>query len=204
MAKLQIKTEGLGAQALELRAGVNRVGRSPECDFSIDHPTVSTVHCEFILSADGVLLRDCQSTNGTFVNGDPVTEARLLPGQTVTLGDVELFVESTAASVAIPQFERPRPKPPVVLPDGAMICPRHKRVTATYKCTHCKEIMCSDCVHVLRRKGGVPLFLCPLCSHKCEAIQSVTQKKKRSFMEFLQDTVKLKFKQTVNRDNPPR
>ncbi|HEY1790992.1 MAG TPA: FHA domain-containing protein [Verrucomicrobiae bacterium] len=201
MAKLLIKTEGLEGQALELRAGVNRVGRAPDCDFSIDHPTVSTIHCEFILSADGVLLRDCQSTNGTFLNGDPVTEVRLMPGQTVTLGEVDLFVESTEANVAIPQYERPRPKPPVVHADGAMICPRHSRATATYKCTHCSEIMCSECVHVLRRKGGLPLFLCPLCSHKCEPILSTTQKKKRGFMEFLQDTVKLKFKHTVNRNN---
>jgi hypothetical protein len=201
MAKLLIKTEGLDGQALELRAGVNRVGRSPECDFAIDHPTVSTVHCEFILSADGVLVRDCQSTNGTFLNGDPITEARLLPGQTVTLGEVDLFVESTDASVAIPQYERPRPKPPVVHANGAMLCPRHSQATATYKCTHCSEIMCSECVHVLRRKGGLPLFLCPLCSHKCEPIQTVTQKKRRGLLEILQDTVKLRFKQTVNRSN---
>jgi pSer/pThr/pTyr-binding forkhead associated (FHA) protein len=204
MAKLLIKTEGLEGQVLELRSGVNRVGRAPDCDFSIDHPAVSTVHCEFILSADGVLLRDCQSTNGTFVNGDPVTEARLLPGQTVTLGEVDLFVESTEPHVVIPQFERPRPKPPVVQADGGMICPRHARATATYKCTHCSEIMCSECVHVLRRKGGLPLFLCPLCSHKCEPIQVITQKKKRGFMEFLQDTVKLRFKQTINRNNSPK
>jgi pSer/pThr/pTyr-binding forkhead associated (FHA) protein len=201
MAKLLIKTEGLEGQALELRAGVNRVGRAPDCDFSIDHPTISTIHCEFILSADGVLLRDCQSTNGTFLNGDPVTEARLLPGQTVTLGEVDLFVESTEPHVVIPQFERPRPKPPVVQSDGGMICPRHSRATATYKCTHCSEIMCSECVHVLRRKGGHPLFLCPLCSHKCGPIQTTGPKKKRGFMEFLQDTVKLKFKQTVDRNN---
>ncbi|MGH7939691.1 MAG: FHA domain-containing protein [Limisphaerales bacterium] len=201
MAKLLIKTEGLDGQTLELRAGVNRVGRASDCDFSIDHPTVSTIHCEFILTADGVLLRDCQSTNGSFVNGDPVSEARLLPGQTVTLGDVELFVESTDAQVAIPQYERPRPKPPVVQANGGMICPRHSGATATYKCTHCREIMCSECVHVLRRKGGLPLFLCPVCSHKCEPIQTGSSKKKRGFMEFLQDTVKLKFKQTVNRNN---
>ncbi len=201
MAMLLIKTAGFENQALELRPGVNRIGRAPDCDFIIDHPTVSTTHCEFILSADGVLLRDCQSTNGTFLNGDAVSEARLLPGQTVTLGDVEIFVESTEANVAIPQFERPRPKPPVVLADGGMICPRHSRVPATYKCTHCSEIMCSECVHVLRRKGGLPLFLCPLCSHKCEPIESTAPKKKRSFVEFLQDTVKLRFKQTVNRSN---
>jgi pSer/pThr/pTyr-binding forkhead associated (FHA) protein len=201
MARLLVKTKDLDNQTLELRLGVNRVGRDPDCDFPIFHPTVSTNHCELVLSNDGVLLRDCDSTNGTFVNGEPITEARLLPGQTVTLGDVELFVESTEVSIAIPQFERERPKPPVVLSDGGMICPRHSRAQATYKCTHCHEIMCSDCVHVLRRKGGQTLFLCPLCSHKCEPIQTAKAKKKRSFAEFLQDTVKLRFKHTIRRED---
>src|SRR5580658_4667201 len=134
MATLLIKTAGLESQTLELRPGVNRVGRSPDSDFVINHVTISTNHCEFILSADGVFLRDCDSTNGSFVNGSPVKEARLLAGQTVTLGDVELFVESTEANVVIPEYERARPKPPVVLPDGAMICPRHSQVEAKYKC----------------------------------------------------------------------
>ena len=204
MATLLIKTEGLENQTLELRPGVNRVGRSPDSDFVINHGTVSTNHCEFILSADGVFLRDCDSTNGTCLNGTPVKEARLLAGQTVNLGDVELFVESTEANVVIPEYERPRPKPPVVLPDGAMICPRHPQAQAKYKCTHCREIMCGECVHVLRRKGGNPMFLCPLCSHKCELIQIVTAKKKKSFVEFLEDTVKLRFKDTVNRKFPKK
>jgi pSer/pThr/pTyr-binding forkhead associated (FHA) protein len=194
MATLIIKTAGLENQALELRPGVNRVGRSPDSDFVINHSTISTNHCEFILSADGVFLRDCDSTNGSFLNGNPVKEARLLAGQTVTLGDVELFVESTEANVVIPEYERPRPKPPVVLPDGVIICPRHSRAQAKYKCTHCREIMCEECLHVLRRKGGNPLLLCPLCSHKCEAILTVTEKKKKSFVEFLEDTVKLRFR----------
>jgi len=199
MARLLIKTEGLEIQVLDLRLGVNRVGRDPDCDFCIQHATISAIHCELILSADGVLLRDCNSTNGSFVNGDAVTEARLMAGQTVTLGDVELSVESTDANVQIPQYERPRPKPPVVLPDGAMVCSRHAGNVAAYKCTHCREIMCSDCVHVLRRKGGQPLFLCPLCSHKCEPIQAGKRKKKRSLVEFLQQTVKLRFKNTTDR-----
>jgi pSer/pThr/pTyr-binding forkhead associated (FHA) protein len=198
MARLLIRTAGLENQAWELRPGVNRVGRDPDSDFPIDHPTISTNHCEFVLSADGVFLRDCNSTNGSFVNGDQIKEARLLPGQTVTLGEVELFVESTEANVAIPQYERPRPKPPVVLADGGMVCPRHARAQATYKCTFCSEIMCCQCVHVLRRKGGHPMFLCPICSHKCEPIRLAGQKKKRSFVEFLQDTVKLRFKHTID------
>jgi pSer/pThr/pTyr-binding forkhead associated (FHA) protein len=204
MATLLIKTAGLENQALELRPGINRVGRSPDSDFVINHDTISTNHCEFILSADGVFLRDCDSTNGCFMNGGVVKEARLLAGQTVTLGDVELFVESTDAHVVIPEFERPRPKPPVVLPDGAMICPRHSQAQAKYKCTHCREIMCEECVHVLRRKGGTPLFLCALCSHKCEPIRTVIEKKKRSFVEFLQETVKLRFRDTTTIKTPKK
>jgi pSer/pThr/pTyr-binding forkhead associated (FHA) protein len=193
MARLLIRTAGLENQTLELRLGINRVGRDPENDFPIIHPTVSTNHCEVEVSIDGVLLRDCGSTNGTFVNGDPVTEARLMPGQTVNLGDVELFVENTDINVVIPQFERPRPKPPVVLPGGAMICQRHLQAPATFRCTYCREVMCDGCIHIMRIKGGQALFLCPLCSHKCEPIQAVEPKKKKKGLMALFDTVKLKF-----------
>jgi pSer/pThr/pTyr-binding forkhead associated (FHA) protein len=204
MARLLIKTEGFEQQTLELRLGVNHVGRDPECDLPINHFTVSIRHCELVLTNDGVFLRDCDSTNGTFINGDPVKEAWLMPGQELRLGDVELFVESTEATIAIPQFERPRPKPPVVLPDGAMLCPRHPQLQAAYKCTHCSEIMCNACVHVMRRKGGQPLFLCPLCSQKCERISVAQPKKKKGFLGFLQDTVKLKFRHPSGGDPPQK
>jgi hypothetical protein len=203
VARLLIKTIGLEQQALELRLGVNRVGRDPDCDFPIGHSTVSTNHCELVVSSDGVMLRDCNSTNGTFLNGDPVTETWLMPGQEVRLGDVELFVENTDINVAIPQFERPRQQAlaPVVLPDGALSCPRHAQIAATYKCTNCSEVMCSACVHVMRRKGGVPLFLCAVCSHKCERIQVAQPKKKKGVLGALMDTVRLKFKHTISRTN---
>jgi pSer/pThr/pTyr-binding forkhead associated (FHA) protein len=204
MARLLVKMEGMKNQTLELRLGVNQIGRSPESDFPINHPTVSVNHCQIVLSNDGVMIRDCGSTNGTFVNGDQVREAWLLPGQTVNLGDVELFVESTEVNVAIPQFERDRPRPPVVLPDGIILCPRHSRAQATYRCTHCNEVMCNECVHVLRLKGGEPLFLCPLCSHKCTPIPTLLLKKKKGILGFLQDTVKLRFGHSAGRDKTKR
>lgn len=204
MARLLIKTPGLENRTLELRLGVNHVGRDPDCEFCIDHPTISSLHCELSLSSDGVYLRDCKSTNGTFVNGKPVMEVWLDPGQTVRLGDVELFVENTDARVEIPQFERPRPKPPVVLPDGAILCPRHPRKQAIYKCTHCLEVMCGGCVHTVGIKGGTPLLLCPLCSHKCEPIRVAEPKKKKKKFLGLFDTVKLKFRHDVPRGKSQR
>ena len=192
MARLLIKTDGLEEQTLELRFGVNHVGRDPACDFPIAHPSVSALHCELVLSNDGVFIHDCDSTNGTFVNGESIKDAWLRAGQTVQLGEVTLFVENTDVAIAIPQYERERPKPPVLLPGGAMLCPRHPEMQATYKCTHCHEVMCSGCVHTVRRLGGAPLFLCPLCSHPCEIIGVVVLPKKKTVAQALHRTVKMR------------
>lgn len=203
MARLLIKTEGFGERALVLRLGVNHVGRDPDCEHCIEHPTISSRHCELALTADGVYVRDCHSTNGTFINDAPVLEAWLDPGQKLRLGDVELVVESTAANVEIPEYERPSQvaPPPAELPDGTLACPRHAEVRATYKCPHCREVMCNTCVHVMRRKGGRPHFLCVICSHECEPFQATQTQKKKGFFGMLQHTVKLKIQHTIKHLN---
>ncbi len=193
MARLLIKTPGLGIQALELHLGVNQVGRDPDCEQHLNHHTISAVHCEMSLTNDGVFLRDCDSTNGTFLNGEPVKEAWLRPGQEVKLGDVELFVESTDVVIAIPEIKPEIAPPKVIQEAGELYCARHPGRKITFKCTHCAEVMCNACVHVMKRQGGQPLYLCRVCSHKCERIEIVQEKKKRSFFGYLQDTVKLKF-----------
>ena len=192
MARLLIKTENGELAAFELNLGVNRFGRHPDCEFPIEHPTVSATHCEMVLSAEGVLLRDCDSTNGTFINNKPVKEAKVRPGQTVRLGDVEIFVETTDAKIAIPEIERLVDLPPVVLPDGTILCRRHPQARATHRCTHCHEVLCDACVHRLRRKGGRTLKLCGLCSHACELI-GPEKRKKKSLLTLLNKTIKLPF-----------
>ncbi len=194
MARLTVTTAGLGLSALDLRLGVNRVGRDQHSDFPVNHPTVSTHHCELILSHEGVVLHDCGSTNGTFVNGQPIGEVWLEPGQQVRFGDVELLVETTDANISIPKIERPAPPPPpIVLEDGALLCPRHPEHRAAFKCTHCREVMCSGCVRMMRIQGGKPLFLCCICHNRCERIAGRKAKEKKGFLGFLQETVRLKF-----------
>jgi hypothetical protein len=199
MARLLIKTPGLESPLMELKLGANRVGRSPDSDFQIAHPTISGSHCEFVLTAEGVILRDLESTNGTFVDGKPVSEAKVTAGQTVRLGDVELFVEATEANVAIPKFVDPElPAPPVVAADGSVICPRHPQAHATYRCTVCHEVMCEACVHRLRRKGGkATLLLCPICSSTVELIGGPKKPKKKSLLARVGQSVKLKFTRTI-------
>lgn len=202
MARLLINTEGLQNRGLNLRLGVNRVGRSPDCDFQIDHSSVSSRHCDMVLSTEGLLVRDNNSTNGTFVDSAPVKEAWVLAGQTINLGGVTLLVESTDITISIPKFQQPAavqhkfPQAgvgsPVVMPAGALVCPRHQEALATYKCTQCSELMCSKCVHVIKRLGGQALTLCPVCSGKCMRIIFEPQKKK-TFLDTLRKTVKMSF-----------
>jgi len=142
MARLVIKTAEMGNRVIELNLGLNRLGRSPKNDFHIEHPTVSAWHCEIVLADEGVVVRDCASANGTFVGGEPIKEAKLSAGQTLHLGEVELLVETTDVTIAIPSFDMPRPAPPVVLSDGSLICPRHPKERATHQYTHCKEVLC--------------------------------------------------------------
>jgi hypothetical protein len=194
MARLQIRTEGLGVTAITLQMGVNHVGRNPDCEQHLNHHTISALHCELSLTHDGVYLRDCNSTNGTFLNGEPVKEAWLRPGQDLRLGDVELYVESVDATIAIPEIQVEAPAPKAITEHDELYCARHTDRKITFKCTHCGELMCNACVHVMKRQGGQPLYLCRVCSHKCERLEIVQEKKKKGFLSFLQDTVKLKFR----------
>ena len=192
MARLVVKTLEPAGRGLELKLGANRLGRSPDCDFQIDHPTVSALHCQVILGDNQLLVRDCGSTNGTFVNGEPVREARLMAGQTLRLGDVELLVESTEVTIAIPPIAVPVAAPPVVLPDGSTLCRRHPESRATHQCTHCKELLCPACITRLRRRGGKVFYFCSLCSHPVQRL-GPEPKRKKSLLSFLQKTVKLPF-----------
>ena len=195
MARLVVKTEGLGLQAVELRMGMNRVGRSSDCELCLLHTTVSSLHAELTLSSEGVFLRDTKSTNGTFLDGQRITESWLVAGQEIKFGEVQLTVESTDALIAIPEYERGEPPPaaPRILDNGLTACPRHSETAATFRCTVCKEVMCNLCVKILRVKGGLPHYHCRLCSHPCERIETTGARKKKGFLERLQDTVKLKF-----------
>jgi hypothetical protein len=192
MARLVIRSAGFEGRVIELNLRANRVGRSPKNDVQIEHPTVSAVHCEIVLADDGLVVRDCGSTNGTFVGGERIQEARLSAGQSLHVGDVELLVESTDVTIAIPSFEVSRPAPPVVLSDGSLICPRHPNAHATHQCTHCREVLCDACVHQLRRRGGKLVKLCPLCSHPCVSLGEEPRKKKSLFGRW-RKTVKLPF-----------
>lgn len=67
------------------------VGRSPECPIWIDHPGISRCHAELLRDAEGYVLRDLASSNGTHLNGVRLeTPTRLHDGDLIRLGKVAL------------------------------------------------------------------------------------------------------------------
>jgi hypothetical protein len=194
MARLTFKKETTPAHSLELRPGVNRLGRRPDNDFQIDDPTVSSVHCELRVNGDSIVVRDLGSSNGTFINGQQVREGTLGLGETLALGEVELTLQPTEVSVSIPKWEEPKAETSPRLANGSEACMNHPLVAAMQRCTHCKRVFCNTCIHHLRRAGGRILDLCPACSHPCELLPGVIKPRKRSLFARLQETLKFSMK----------
>src|SRR3954463_4685069 len=74
-----------------LPGGVRTIGRATGADFIVDAPLVSRVHCRVTALPNGELeVRDLNSTNGTFVNGERIENAVVESGDRLQVGRVEL------------------------------------------------------------------------------------------------------------------
>jgi hypothetical protein len=98
MAKLVILTQGMTGRAHELKADKTTIGRVEDNAFQIAEPSVSSHHCEVLLRGNEVVVKDLNSTNGTFINDEKITESVLKPGHTLRLGQIELRLEDGAAT----------------------------------------------------------------------------------------------------------
>jgi len=67
------------------------LGRGTDCDLRLVDPGVSRHHAEIRVEDGEVVLVDLGSTNGTFVNGQPVRRVTLTDGTRVTLGRTTLI-----------------------------------------------------------------------------------------------------------------
>lgn len=70
--------------------GWKTLGRSRGADFSVPSFMLSRLHCRVSADGDALEVEDLQSTNGTYVNGERVSTARLQNGDKLRVGDVEL------------------------------------------------------------------------------------------------------------------
>jgi len=78
----------------DLKAEKTTVGRVEDNSFQIAEPSVSSHHAELPLRGNDVIVRDLNSTNGTFINGEKITESPIKPGQILRLGQIEMRLET--------------------------------------------------------------------------------------------------------------
>lgn len=74
--------------------GTTVVGRGADADLQLTDTGVSRRHAELRLEDGRVELHDLGSTNGTRVNGQPVTRATLADGDRITVGTTDLVLRS--------------------------------------------------------------------------------------------------------------
>lgn len=106
MARLVLNPASANQQEVQLKPGLNSIGRSAANNVQISHPSVSGIHCQINVSDQAAVLRDLGSTNGTFVNRSPIKDVELQSGQTIHLGDVEMifYAEPPASSPLSPRL----------------------------------------------------------------------------------------------------
>lgn len=125
MAKLVILTQGLNGRAHELNVDRTTIGRVEDNMFQIAEASVSSHHCEVHLRGNEVLIRDLNSTNGTFINGEKITESVLKPGQTLRLGNVELKLDAPgtpgAPATSAPGAPKRQVEATMVIPRGVSL-----------------------------------------------------------------------------------
>jgi len=91
-----LNPEKLRGKSFELypNKGIYTVGRSSECDICIKHPTLTSLHCNFIYEDDVFVLEPLDSTNGERINNVQVQEKQKLKNSDIIeLGAVEFLYD---------------------------------------------------------------------------------------------------------------
>lgn len=92
-----------------LTDGVWFIGRDPTCEIRLDFPEVSSRHALLNVSQGAALIKDLRSANGTYINGEMLTdEVRLGGGDVIQIGECLLRVSEEGRLAR--QFLNPRLK----------------------------------------------------------------------------------------------
>ena len=102
-AKLLIKLHGKGSRHLELTDEPVTIGRKADNALAIEDPAVSGHHARIVKVQAVFFLEDLKSTNGTAINGRPITRQQLRDADVITIGQHRLvFQENATVNTAAP------------------------------------------------------------------------------------------------------
>ena len=94
MPKISVVLGRRTLNVFELERDRVTVGRAPDSDIPIDNVSVSRQHAEIFKTDDGWMVRDLNSSNGTFLNDERITQPQSLRrGDEISIGKFSLFFE---------------------------------------------------------------------------------------------------------------
>jgi adenylate cyclase len=88
-----------GTLSFEVTSVSAIVGRAPTADLPVVDPTVSRRHAQILSDENGLTVHDLGSSNGTFVNGNKIDIAPIVPGDVIAFGKVSFRLEGEAPKV---------------------------------------------------------------------------------------------------------
>ena len=128
MAKIIINPTSSSRREIALARTIVSIGRDPSNDVVLPDAMVSRRHAVVEYRGSQYFLRDCNSSNGSLVNGDRVSERNLRDGDLVAIGTARLLfreeMEDAGAKV-VPHPSAPRQVCPTCQTDyrkGDMFC----------------------------------------------------------------------------------
>jgi len=102
MPRLVAQSPEFSGKIFDLTGPEVTVGRLPDNGIHIEHASISGHHAVFKLNGLDYSLRDLESTNGSRVNGEKVSQQDLRRNDIVRLGNIELLYDSEHASPGQP------------------------------------------------------------------------------------------------------
>jgi pSer/pThr/pTyr-binding forkhead associated (FHA) protein len=96
-AKLILSMDGLVLKEIPLTKERTTIGRKPHNDIQIDNLAISGEHAVIVTILNDSFLEDLNSTNGTYVNGQPIKKHFLQNNDVVELGQVQAQIHQRDA-----------------------------------------------------------------------------------------------------------
>lgn len=94
MPRLIGQSEDFQGSTFELNASPMSLGRVEDNQIELNHNSVSSSHAELTFDQNDYIVRDLESTNGTRVNGERVSEQKLRKGDLIRFGNIEFLYDS--------------------------------------------------------------------------------------------------------------
>ena len=97
MPRLVAQSPEFAGKSFDLAGPEITVGRVADNQIQIEHASVSGHHAMLRLDSLDYLIKDLDSTNGTRINGERITEQKLRRNDVLRLGNIELLYDSEHA-----------------------------------------------------------------------------------------------------------